>query len=121
MPHEFAGDDFQHARKPQPLHLQRVGIPEAGGGRSCNEDHEQAENDDRLARHCGFSVAGQLHCKLPTEAGYNSAMATNLMPSSSVETFDTAILTRAISPVRSTLPRGVAEEILQWDFPPEDK
>ena len=48
-------------------------------------------------------------------------MTTNLMPSSAVETFDTAILTRAISPVRRSLSREVAEEILQWDFPPEDK
>jgi hypothetical protein len=48
-------------------------------------------------------------------------MSTNLMPSPAVETFDTAILTRAISPASKSLSRDVAEEILQWDFPPEDK
>jgi hypothetical protein len=48
-------------------------------------------------------------------------MTTNLMPSPAVCTFDTAILTRAISPDRESLSRDVAEIILQWDFPPEDK
>jgi len=48
-------------------------------------------------------------------------MTTNLMASAVVETFDTAILSRAISPVRKTLSPDVDEEILQWDFPPEDK
>jgi hypothetical protein len=43
------------------------------------------------------------------------------MPTAAVETFDTAILTRAISPARSTLSRTAAQEILQWDFPREDK
>jgi hypothetical protein len=43
------------------------------------------------------------------------------MSSPAVESFDTAILTRAISPVRKSLSRDVAEEILQWDFPAEDK
>ena len=43
------------------------------------------------------------------------------MPSPAVGTLDTAILTRAISPTRESLPRDVAELILQWDFPPEDK
>jgi len=48
-------------------------------------------------------------------------MSTNLLPTPAIETFDTAILTRAIAPDRKSLPRAVAEEILQWDFPPEDK
>jgi hypothetical protein len=48
-------------------------------------------------------------------------MTTGLTPTSPVETFDTAILTRAISPTRESLPRELAQEILQWDFPPEDK
>jgi hypothetical protein len=48
-------------------------------------------------------------------------MTTNLMPSPGVETFDTAILTRAISRTRASLSQDFAEEILQWDFPPEDK
>lgn len=48
-------------------------------------------------------------------------MVTNLMPSLPVETFDTAILTRAISSIQKSLPPEIAEEILQWDFPPEDK
>lgn len=48
-------------------------------------------------------------------------MSLSLSPSSCVETFDTAILTRAISPERKPLPREVAQEILAWDFPPEDK
>jgi hypothetical protein len=48
-------------------------------------------------------------------------MSTNLSASSAVETFDTAILSRAISPHRKAFPREIAEEILQWDFPPEDK
>ena len=43
------------------------------------------------------------------------------MPSDAVETFDTAILTRAISPSRSTLSREAAQEILRWDFSPEDQ
>jgi hypothetical protein len=45
----------------------------------------------------------------------------NLMPSPAVETFDTAILARAILPASKALSRDLAEEILQWDFPPEDK
>jgi hypothetical protein len=48
-------------------------------------------------------------------------MDTNLMPSTAVETFDTAILARAISPERRPLQREIAQEILEWDFPPEDK
>jgi hypothetical protein len=48
-------------------------------------------------------------------------MLTNLMPSSAVDTFDIAILTRAISPVYQSLSRDLAQEILQWDFPQEDK
>ncbi|HEY2411999.1 MAG TPA: hypothetical protein VGI40_07140 [Pirellulaceae bacterium] len=48
-------------------------------------------------------------------------MTTNLMPSPAVETFDTAILARTIYPTRKSLPPGIAEEILQWDFSPEDK
>jgi hypothetical protein len=48
-------------------------------------------------------------------------MTTNLMASSAVETFDTAILTRAISLAHKSLSRDLAEEILEWDFPPEDK
>jgi hypothetical protein len=48
-------------------------------------------------------------------------MSTGLTPTFPVETFDTAILTRAISPTRTSLPRDLAREILQWDFPPEDK
>jgi hypothetical protein len=48
-------------------------------------------------------------------------MTTNFMPTSVVDTFDTAILTRAMSPARGTLSRQAAQEILQWGFPPEDK
>ena len=48
-------------------------------------------------------------------------MTTSLMPSLAVDTFDTAILTRAISPGRVLFSRDAAEEILQWDFPGEDK
>ncbi len=48
-------------------------------------------------------------------------MTTNLMPSHAVETFDTAILTRAISPARQSISREIAEQILEWDFPPEDQ
>ena len=48
-------------------------------------------------------------------------MITNMMPTPAVETFDTAILTRAIAPARSALSRVAAQEILLWDFSPEDQ
>jgi hypothetical protein len=48
-------------------------------------------------------------------------MSTNLMPSPAVETFDTAILARVISPARRFLSPDLAEEILKWDFSQEDK
>jgi hypothetical protein len=48
-------------------------------------------------------------------------MSTDLMPSSPVGTFDTAILTRAIGPAKKPLSHALAEEILQWDFSPDDQ
>lgn len=43
------------------------------------------------------------------------------MPSDSVGTFDTAILTRAIGPTQKPLSHALAAEILQWDFSAEDQ
>jgi hypothetical protein len=53
--------------------------------------------------------------------GYNRGMSSDLLPSPAVATFDTAILTRTIAPVRSQFSPEVAEEILHWDFSPEDQ
>jgi hypothetical protein len=52
---------------------------------------------------------------------YTTIMSTDLMPSPAAGTFDTAILSRAISRGTKPLSRDAAEEILQWDFPPEDQ
>src|SRR5436305_10307003 len=62
-------------------------------------------------------IGGRIYHNLsaPDPTSYTTSMTTNLMPSPAVETFDTAILTRAISPSRKSLSRDVAEEILQWD------
>ncbi|MEX2173478.1 MAG: hypothetical protein WD872_03895 [Pirellulaceae bacterium] len=48
-------------------------------------------------------------------------MNSDLLSSPIVATFDTAILTRTIAPVRSQFSPEVAGEILQWDFSPEDQ
>ncbi len=48
-------------------------------------------------------------------------MSTDLMASPAVDTFDTAILTRAISPARNTLSPEAAQEILRWEFSPQDQ
>jgi len=48
-------------------------------------------------------------------------MSTAFASSPAAETFDTAILTRTIAPMREKLSRELAEEILRWDFTPEDQ
>ncbi len=54
-------------------------------------------------------------------AGYNTLTSSDLLPSPAVATFDTAILTRTIAPVRSQFSPEVAAEILRWDFSSEDQ
>lgn len=60
------------------------------------------------------------HAKLQA-IGYNIPMSSDLLPSPAVATFDTAILTRTIAPVRSQFSPEVAAEILHWDFSAEDQ
>jgi hypothetical protein len=48
-------------------------------------------------------------------------MSSDLLPSPVVATFDTAILTRTIAPVRNHFSPEVADEILHWDFSAEDQ
>lgn len=45
----------------------------------------------------------------------------NDLLTSPAATFDTAILTRTITPVRNHFSPEVAAEILHWDFSPEDQ
>ena len=48
-------------------------------------------------------------------------MSSDLLPQFVAETFDTAILARTIAPVRNQFSPELAEEILHWDFTPEDQ
>jgi hypothetical protein len=47
-------------------------------------------------------------------------MKRDLTPSSAMEMFDTAILTRVIAPDETLLSKTLAEEILRWDFTSDD-
>lgn len=48
-------------------------------------------------------------------------MSTELLAAATVATLDAAILTRAIAPERAVLSPSLAEEILRWEFAPDDR